>query len=261
MVLATGLSKLVGRGYDGWRVKEIEAVLFDLGDTIVHFETSKARGFLEAGTRPAYNRLIEWGFAPPRFPAYLRSVKRRFIASIVWSRIVRREAQLFNAFAKMHSAMGMKLRDEQMDELIFLCIPTIRQFFEIDHDAVGVAQRLEAAGFKLGLVSNTLFPAAAIDDVLRAEGLLEPFPIRVYSSDVGYMKPHPRIYETALERIGVPANRTVFIGDRIDNDVRGPARVGMKTMLMIRNGHMPRGRGKPDYVIRRLTEVAAALGA
>lgn len=241
-------------------MKEIEAVLFDLGDTIVHFETSKAREFVEASTRPAYDRLLDWGYAPPKFPAYLRSVKRRFVVSIVWSRIVRREAQLVTAFNRMHRAMGIHLRPGQMDELIHLCVPQIRRFFEIDHEAVDVARRLEAAGFKLGLVSNTLFPSSAIDDVLRVEGLLDPFPIRVYSSDVGYMKPHRRIFETALERIGVAADRAVFIGDRMDNDVRGPARVGMKTMLMIRNGHMPKGRGRPDFVIRRLSEAAAALG-
>jgi len=109
------------------------------------------------------------------------------------------------------------------------------------------------------LVSNTLFPGFAVDDVLRHEKLLERFPVRVYSSDVGYMKPHRRIFEAALEQMCVPAEQTVFVGDRVDNDVRGAARLGMKTILMVRNGHVPRGRVRPDYIVRTLSEVPTVL--
>ena len=237
----------------------IDAVLFDLGDTLLHFETERARHFLESATRPAYDRLIELGFRPPDYRAYLRAVKRRFLRAYLWSRMIRREAQLVEAFHRLHHRMGIDLDDAQMTDLAMRCVPPLRQFFVVDGEARPVMAQLQAAGFKLGLVSNTLFPGFAVDDVLRHEKLLERFPVRVYSSDVGYMKPHRRIFEAAIEQMGVPAEQTVFVGDRVDNDVRGAARMGMKTILMARNGHTPRGRTRPDHVVRALSEVPAAL--
>jgi len=239
----------------------IDAVLFDLGDTLLHFETARARQYLESATRPAYDRLAELGFRLPNYKVYFRAIKRRFLRAFLWSRLIRREAQLMNAFHRLHHRMGIDIDDAQMTDLVMRCVQPLERFFAVDGEARPVVAQLQAEGFKLGVVSNTLFPGFAVDDVLRQEKLLGHFPVRVYSSDVGYMKPHRRIFETALDRIGVAAERTVFVGDRIDKDVRGAARLGMKTILMVKNGHTPRGRTRPDHVIRALSEVPAALHA
>jgi len=237
----------------------IDAVLFDLGDTLLHFETAQARQYLESATRPAYDHLVEIGFRLPDYKVYFRAIKRRFLYAYVWSRLTRREVQLFNAFHRLHHRMGIDLDDAQMTDLTMRCVRPLERFFAVDGEARPVIAQLQAAGLKLGLVSNTLFPGFAVDDVLRQEKLLEPFPVRVYSSDVGYMKPHRRIFEAALVQLGVAAERTVFVGDRVDKDVRGAARLGMKTILMVKNGHTPRGRTRPDHVVRALSEVPAAL--
>jgi len=236
-----------------------DGVLFDLGDTLVHFETWRPRRFLQAGTRPAYDRLCEWGFSPPAFPRYSRAIRRSFIRSFLWSRLRRREVQLAEIFHRKHLAMGLPVDQEHMTDLIGRCISPFRELFEADPDAVPMLSDLHAAGLKLGVVSNTMFPSCAIDDVLRHDGLLEWLPERVYSSDVGYMKPHRRIFEIALERTGLRAERTLFVGDRIRKDVRGAARVGMKTALMCHKEGVPRGRPRPDYVIHRLSELPAIV--
>ena len=237
----------------------IDAVLFDLGDTLLHFETDQARQFLESATQPAYDRLVELGFHPPKYKTYLRAIKGRFLRAYVWSRLIRREAQLVDAFHRLHHRMGIDIDDTQMTDLAMRCVAPLRQFFNVDGSARAVMAQLQAAGFKLGLVSNSFFPGFAIDDVLQHEKLLKHFPVRVYSSDVGYMKPHRRIFEMALDQLGVAAERTVFVGDRVDNDVRGAARLGMKTILLVRNGRTPRGRACPDHIVRALSEVPAVL--
>ena len=60
-------------------MRMIDAVLFDLGDTLLHFETDQARRFLESATRPAYDRLVELGFRPPDYKVYFRAIKSRFL--------------------------------------------------------------------------------------------------------------------------------------------------------------------------------------
>ncbi|MGB2987340.1 MAG: HAD family hydrolase [Phycisphaerae bacterium] len=239
----------------------IEAVLFDIGDTLLHFETSKAREFLDAATRPGYERLCELGYRPPAYHVYVRAIRRAFQWAYLWSRVMRREVQIVRAFERCHRRMGIHLDNEQLNDLGLRCTQALRRFLSMDDDAVDVVARLDAAGFKLGIVSNTPFPSFAIDDFLQYEGLLDHFPVRIYSSDVRYMKPHRKIFHLALDQLGVAPARTLFIGDRVDKDVKGPARVGMKTALLTRNGQIPRGRVRPDHIIHRLAEIPAILQA
>src|SRR3989304_4159649 len=84
----------------------IDAVLFDLGDTLLHFETDQARRFLESATRPAYDRLVELGFRLPEYKVYFRAIKRRFLRAYLWSRLIRREAQLGDGFHWLHARQG-----------------------------------------------------------------------------------------------------------------------------------------------------------
>ncbi len=237
----------------------IEAALFDLGDTLIHFETWRARKFLDAATTPAHEKLCELGLSPPTFARYRKKIHWQFVRAFIWSRIIGREVRLVHTIEKAHDRMGMRLDDQHMAALMRGCTPAIQSYFSTDDDAVAVIRELHESGIKLGLVSNTFFPGFAIDEVLRHEGLLEFFPIRVYSSEARYMKPHPKIFRAALDQIGVPAEKTIYIGDRINKDVKGSARVGMKSILMIGQGKMPKSRVQPDFVIRKLTEIPAIL--
>src|SRR3990172_7434102 len=123
----------------------IDAVLFDLGDTLLHFETDQARRFLESATRPAYDHLVEIGFRPPDYRVYFRAIKRHFLYAYVWSRLTRREARLVNAFHRLHHRMGIDLDDAQMTDLAMRCVQPLRRFFAVDGEARPGMGRLPAA--------------------------------------------------------------------------------------------------------------------
>lgn len=249
--------------FDGKRTnaQRIEAVLFDVGDTLLHFETAEARRFLASAVSPAYDRLTALGLRLPAYAAYERAVIRAFRKAYVWSRIRRREVHLVSVYRRLHRRMGVHLDDGQLIDLAHRCTAPIRRFFTVDKEAKKVAGRLFSADFKLGLVSNTFFPGFAIDEVLRHEGLIDYFTVRIYSSDVGYMKPNPKIYRLASQRLSVPPQKTLFVGDRVDNDVKGPSRFGMRTAWLAHNGRSLVGRTRPDHVIARLSELPAILNA
>lgn len=238
----------------------LEAVLFDIGDTLMHFETSQARRFIEAGVRPVYDRLITRGHVPPSFRAYTGRIRRAFVRAYVKSRIVRREVPTLEVVRRVHARMGIPLADASLAELAVECIRPFERFFATDPDAVPVLSRLSEAGLKLGIVSNTFFPHFAIDEVLEKEGLLSYFPVRVYSSDVGYMKPHPAIFEAALAGLGVAAAHTAHVGDKVGKDVKGAARLGITSVLIVHDQRAVLGRPRADYVIRRLPELLSCPG-
>jgi len=70
---------------------------------------------------------------------------------------------------------------------------------------------------------------------LEGTGLLVDTHFLVTSARTGYRKPHPLIYQITLERAGFNADKTVFIGDSLATDVRGPEKVGIRSVLLAPN--------------------------
>ncbi|RME40470.1 MAG: HAD family hydrolase [Planctomycetota bacterium] len=236
-----------------------EAVLFDIGNTLVYFRSTRIRELLDAAARPAYERLAERGFRLPPYPRYAARIRRAFILNYIWSRLRGRETKLIRTLERVHAAMRIDLGETGVEELARLCTEGLRPFMHSDPQAVPVLEELRRAGLKLGIVSNTHFPGFAIDGFLAEEGLLDFFPVRVYSSDVRFMKPNPRIFQLALERMAVAPGRALFVGDRPDKDVSGAARVGMRTVLLVGGAEVPNRHGA-DHVIRSLAELCPLLG-
>ena len=114
----------------------------------------------------------------------------------------------------------------------------------------------------LGLVSNTLWSPDVHDADLARFGLLEYLPVRVYSSVVGVVKPHPAIYREALDRLDVAPAEAVFVGDKLSVDVAGPQKIGMRAILVAspyRTEEDP--EIQPDARISSLSELPALLVA
>jgi putative hydrolase of the HAD superfamily len=124
-------------------------------------------------------------------------------------------------------------------------------------------QALHESGHRLGLVSNTWWSADFHDAHLARYGLLNLLPVRLYSCDLPHTKPHPAIFKTALERIGADAGEAVFVGDRLDNDVKGAQDAGMRAVLIrlsYETGEDTAPDGViPDAIIDELPELPAAL--
>ena len=81
---------------------------------------------------------------------------------------------------------------------------------------------------RLGVVSN--YPSHRIvSETLKQFGLRQYFSTVVVSGKLGWLKPHPVIYQHALEQIGARPKDTVFVGDDLDNDIIGPKALGLRT--------------------------------
>jgi putative hydrolase of the HAD superfamily len=68
----------------------------------------------------------------------------------------------------------------------------------------------------------------------------------VTAADVGYRKPHPLLFESALERLGVAPHQAVFVGDSYEDDIVPAAQLGMTAVLKL-NGREP----DPRWVLAR----------
>jgi putative hydrolase of the HAD superfamily len=89
--------------------------------------------------------------------------------------------------------------------------------------------RLQAAGLRLGVVSNS---DGRVEQALEAAGLRRYFDVVVDSALVGVEKPDPRIFQAALERLGVEPDEALYVGDLYQIDVIGARAAGIEAILL-----------------------------
>ena len=107
------------------------------------------------------------------------------------------------------------------------------QHFQLYDDVPDALQRLHARGLTIGLISNTQRCLSSFQSHFALDGL---FTVTVSSAAHGYMKPHPSIFQAALEQAGVAAEESVMVGDSVMHDVLGARALGMRAVLVSRNG-------------------------
>jgi putative hydrolase of the HAD superfamily len=122
--------------------------------------------------------------------------------------------------------------------------------------AHAVLQRLKNRGCCLGIISNWDHSARAI---LTRQGLADYFEPIIISSEVGIEKPDERIFRLALEKVGVPASRCLYVGDNYYDDAIGAMKVGMPSLII--NRFERKGIGEIDghTVIQDIREIEKYL--
>jgi HAD superfamily hydrolase (TIGR01549 family) len=125
-------------------------------------------------------------------------------------------------------------------------------------DTLPALRELRDRGYRLGLVSNTPWgtPDYLWEQQVERFGLVPLLEVRLFSSDVGVRKPHPRIFLAALERLGMPPERALFVGDTPHEDTAGARGVGMRTALLVRGRRPATDAAHPaDLYVTRLTDL------
>ena len=122
-------------------------------------------------------------------------------------------------------------------------------------DVVPTLQRLKDDGYKLAIVSNWDTP---LDPLAERLGIAHFFDIIVASHDVRVRsaKPDPHIFEYTLNAVGVSAEETVHVGDTYEADIIGAQGVGIRPILIDREGSQ---KGRWDETIRSLAELPELL--
>jgi putative hydrolase of the HAD superfamily len=110
----------------------------------------------------------------------------------------------------------------------------VSENFELFEDALPVLDDLRAHGLKLGLVSNGIrdLNAFVAHHRLDVDAIVD-------SRTHGYVKPHPTIFQAALERLGVRADEAAMVGDSLEEDVEGARALGMHAILVDRDDRYP----------------------
>jgi HAD superfamily hydrolase (TIGR01662 family) len=132
-----------------------------------------------------------------------------------------------------------------------------RHFVLYDDVPAGL-KALADLGIRIGLISNSHRCLESFQSHFELEDLVD---VAVSSSQHGYMKPHPSIFEAAMKLAGVDASHSVMVGDSLSQDIEGARKVGMRGVL-VRRSEAIEHPGKPIEgvpVIRTLAELPQIL--
>lgn len=239
--------------------RRIEGILFDLGETLLEFGDFDGPRLFKAGGRLAYEYLRKLGQPLPGFRRYhlrqLWAVRWRYCLS----RLTGREFNSLDLISRISRGLGQRLTPEQLIELTWLWYEPLSRLATVEEGLPEMLTDMQKGGLTLGVVSNTFVPAQVIDRHLEQEGMLQQLPVRVYSCDIGYRKPHREIFAAALRRAGLPAPSTLFVGDSLRADVMGAGRMGMITVLKDATGRHHNCRVQPRHRIRSIMELPQVL--
>jgi len=237
-----------------------KAVLFDMGGTLLEYvpEASPA-GLRNAreGCRRAYEWLREQGKALPDFETFLRRHWRALRWRRPWYYLRGKELRLQGLVLRTLSRMGVEVRPEEVYDLTECYY---RPFGDTLHPLPGAREtlaELAGLGLRLAVVSNTAWPGYLLEEDLTRFGLLEHLEFCLFSSYFGWRKPRKRIFEQALTMLKVSAGEAIFVGDSLEDDIRGAQRVGMRAAFLTSSppGKHARCRITPDWTISTLTEL------
>jgi FMN phosphatase YigB (HAD superfamily) len=96
-------------------------------------------------------------------------------------------------------------------------------------DAVPCMSQLRAAGLVVGVAGNQ---TARAESILRGLGL--PADWIGTSAGWGVEKPAPEFFQRAVSETAVDAPEVLYVGDRLDNDIRPALRSGLQAALLRR---------------------------
>jgi putative hydrolase of the HAD superfamily len=239
-----------------------EAVLFDWGDTLIRFVYDEA--LIEAGHRAGLAALGRDDV--PEVERVATHFRERY-EPLFWAPGTVEELEYPGLVRQLLGDFGIEVDDEELTRFLEAEHAAWDPARQIAANTPALLESLRGRGLKLGLVSNAFDPGWLLHRDLEQMGLAQRLDFAVFSSEVGKRKPHPAIFVRALDALGVAAAESVFVGDRLYEDVRGAGELGMTTVqaLWFRADEHPEG-GEPDFqaftqmdvlnVVDRLAEAA-----
>lgn len=228
----------------------IDAVIFDWGGTLsIWAEVEVVDMWRLAATHIA----VQAGVDPDELVARLAEVEAR-----MWEQGTRHDFRSFTLSEILRTAsreLGIDVGEAILEEAALHHLDTWTPHVRHDPEALETLAGLRERGIRVGLLSNTHWPEAWHEHFLERDGLAPLIDVRVYSSEEEHMKPHPRIFELALERLDAAPHATVMVGDRQLDDIKGAQQVGIRGVWKHTRLAKRWPDVEPDFEVRRLPQL------
>ena len=231
------------------------AVLFDLGNTLAaYYHASEFGPILDGAVRAVRDELDRRRLCDVPHEEALRAAlaENREAPDYRFAPMAERLERIF----KVPLANDPELT-------LALCERFLAPIFAVGRvydDALPALEQLREAGIRTAIVSNAPWgsPPALWRRELRRLQLADAVDAVVLCGDVGWRKPAPDIFRHAMAKLACRAEQCVFVGDDLRWDIEGSAAVGMRPVLIDRDGRHPGYTGERVPDLRAMLAIAGA---
>ncbi len=217
--------------FDAFDKTKLRAAVFDLGNTLMEFETRPFEELNRLGAESAFNALdsrpkaLDAGTFVARFEAEFKRVMSHSRATDC------REFPLTEIFPEVLRSFSLPVAAAEIRHLVRAHYAPIVNQVSLYSDTRQTLEFLKAQGLRLGLISNTIWPEEFHREDLERYGILHLFDAMTFSSTLGTAKPGPGIFQDSLSQLDLKPEEAFYVGDRIKVDVKGAQEVGMAGVL------------------------------
>ena len=237
-----------------------QAVIFDLGSTLIEYETMSWNELSARCAASARRFLLKEGFNVPAEEEFSRAFEKakdtyRRVAFEKWI-----EWTIPQAAGKLFNELDINFNMSQIDRFFDAYYKPVDDQLYVYDDTIRVLARVRERFEVVGLISNTIFPERVHRRELQRFGIEQFLDFAIFSSTFKYRKPHPDIFRKAANLAGYATGECVYIGDRYQEDVCGPQGVGMSAILRVHDmREYPEDMPADTRRIRSLSELTDHL--
>lgn len=226
---------------------KIEAVLFDLDDTILNSRTAQINAILEFKAKHKVFQSINDEEFINKWDIIMKAKYEKYLKGEITFQELRKER-----IKTMFSVYDIRITDSEAEKIFDSYQEIYEKNWKTFDDAEEVLDELKAK-YKLAIVSNG--NSMQQRKKIRLTGLDKYFTNIFISSEVGYVKPQKEIFLKACEAINVKPENTVMIGDKYKVDIEGSIKAGLNAIWVNRKNE------KIDYKwrIKELKELKEIL--
>ena len=240
---------------------QINAVIFDLGGTLIEYAGSyDSWPALETpGFRGAYDSLRGNGVSLPDFETF--KIAGFGLLPDWWDEATAgiRNLRVVDLLRETVTAVSTTTPSPaQLEEAGTAYEDGIHQQATMVAGAPMALQAVKAAGYKMGLLSNTMFSARMHERGLEEFGL-NGFDAKLFSAAVNKWKPTAAPFLHLAEALGVDPETAVYVGDDPRSDVIGGRAAGMKTVHIASSQRFEKTAVAPDATLNSLAELDELL--
>ncbi|MBX3048532.1 MAG: HAD family hydrolase [Anaerolineales bacterium] len=241
---------------------EIKAVIFDLGGTLIYSDEVWP-DLMQTAMRELLSYLQDQGL-PLKEDGFLKEFHAR-----LQDYYVQRDAE-FVEYTTAHVLRTLladmeqpALTEEQMNTALRQLYAVSQAHWQPEEDALPTLDQLQAAGYRMAIISNAS-DDADVQTLVDKAGLRGYMDFVLSSAACGIRKPNPLIFQTGLDEWGLAPAQVAMVGDTLGADILGARNAGLYSIWITRRADKAANRDhdetiQPDAVIATLAELPGLL--
>jgi HAD superfamily hydrolase (TIGR01549 family) len=216
------------------KYSQAKGIFFDLGHTLIEYGDNDWARIDFEGHRKGYNCLVVLGCRLPKFEIFHDRLMHLKETCRPAEREALQEWQATDAPEALLNELGVEKADEMSRKFVDVVYNDAQRYMSLADGSLETLRCLKNLGYHTGVISNTLYSSELLNADMKRFGLDPYLDTKIYSSTVGYRKPHPKIFQAAVDHSDLSPREIIYVGDRYRIDALGARQVGMLSILKLR---------------------------